>query len=391
MKKRAILTISFLLLNLTNLQSKRVLTVGGAQKDMFIRCVTESNSAILGGQKVEIKNPTDYTSTGGGAVNSSIAFKRRGFMASTFFKLGNDTRSKLFIKKLESEGVSTQNIVYTSEDGTGVSFIIPSPDHDNCVLIYRGSNVYLGIEDIPVSEIKRSNIVYITSLNGESMDVLLPIVQTAKEAKAVTAINPGGTQLRKQAPILKDILSNIDILLLNEKEAKILMKSLTTTDEELKRFLLDNKSSPKDLNAPILLRTTINDHGSSFTLKQFFKIVLNLGPKIVIVTNGADGVYTATKNKIYYHPSLPAQVVSTTGAGDAFGAGFVATLLKHNKTIEEAIQNKTIETAINHGILNSTSVISYMNTNKGLLNSEELSVKSKEIGTSLLQRFSLEE
>ncbi|GAI85852.1 unnamed protein product, partial [marine sediment metagenome] len=107
--------------------------------------------------------------------------------------------------------------------------------------------------------------------------------------------------------------------------------------------------------------------------------ILKQGTKIVAVTNGADGVYVAHKNNIYYHPSIkPKNLVSTLGAGDAFGSCFVAQLA----------QDKSIEDAIRSGILNSSSVLEHLDAKTGLLSKRESEEKLKQINTDLLQTFS---
>jgi sugar/nucleoside kinase (ribokinase family) len=376
--------------SLAQIHSKKVLTIGSAQQDKFIHNKTNLNSPILAGKKIEINNPNAYTSTGGGAINSAIGFQRLGYNAFTFVKLGNDEQGQSFVQKLNNENINTDNIVFSNDEGTGISFIMPSPNHDNCVLIYRGANKFLTPEEVPKSQIKKSDVIYITSLNGEAGEILPLASQIAKQAQTIVASNPGSTQLKNGAKIFKQALPFIDILLLNETETKLLMSALIESNPDLKKLISQIKSIPETLNVPILLRTTLIHNDLKFTLKNFFKTILELGPKIVVVTNGADGAYIATKNHIYYHPSIPTESVGTTGAGDAFGSCFVATLLKDHKQLETAIEAGAIENAMACGILNSSSVISYMDTNKGLLNAEELEIKFQKIGTNLLQKFDLE-
>ncbi len=116
-----------------------------------------------------------------------------------------------------------------------------------------------------------------------------------------------------------------------------------------------------------------------FTLSQFFREIQKQGPRIVVVTNGRDGVYAAKNDTIYFHPALPVNVVSTLGAGDAFGSCFVAQIM----------QNKPIEYAIRAGVANSASVIQELDTQTGLLNTVTLEEKLKKLDPLLLQTFSL--
>ena len=393
MNKKKILSISLLLsIQIGSTYAiKKALTIGGAQKDIFIRHKGSTNiDNPSKKKKIEIQNPETYTSTGGGAINGAIAFKRLGFAASTFLMLGRDESSKFFLRKLEAEGINTSDIIYSENNGTGVSFIVPAGQVDNSVLIYRGANEHLRPEDLPIKAIKSSDVVYLTSLGGESKNIFLPAVRTAKKGKAIVAVNPGSRQIRKDSETLKKALPYIDIIMLNNAETKHLIYELVRLNPELQQILDKGNNNHKGDDAPELLNQQITYEGITFNLSQFFKIILDLGPKVAVVTNGSQGVYVATKKNIYFFPGLPVNVVNTTGAGDAFNSTFVATLLKYNKNLDEALENGCIEKAIVFGALNSSSVISFLDTNKGLLNQDELELKSQYLQENLLQKFSFE-
>ncbi len=71
------------------------------------------------------------------------------------------------------------------------------------------------------------------------------------------------------------------------------------------------KSFSQESHVPCLLQTPLISTQPSLHIRTFFKTILALGPRIVVVTNGAEGVYVAQSNKIYFHPSLGLEVVST--------------------------------------------------------------------------------
>lgn len=51
--------------------------------------------------------------------------------------------------------------------------------------------------------------------------------------------------------------------------------------------------------------------------------LLERGPKVVLLTAGADGAHVVTGSGERRVPSMPVDVVDTVGAGDSFGAGFL--------------------------------------------------------------------
>jgi sugar/nucleoside kinase (ribokinase family) len=367
-----------------------ILTIGGATQDMFIKYdnpeimhlhTTRGKQSFLllaEGGKVEVSEI--FYSSGGGANNTAISFDKLGFDVATVIKVGGDEAGTFVLRKLKEAGVSTEHVIISHDGQTGLSFIIPSLTSDRTVLAFRGINAEMTEQEVPFDSFSKYDLLYITSLSGDSSQLLLPIVKQAKTLKIPCATNPGISQLTAGAPMLRQSLPFLDILILNAHEAKIFMLSLVATSEHLKKSLKtgpNKKASP----TPSLLQQSIAVEDIWFSLNNFFQEVMAHGPKIVVVTNGSEGVYVAYEDKIYYHPSLPISVINTVGAGDAFGSSFVGSYLAH-KSIEQAIVN---------GIINAASVISFMDTKQGLLSMQELEKRAQKLDSKLLQKFALKE
>jgi len=366
----------------------KIVTIGGATQDIFITYsdphmlrlyskTTQREYLILEeGSKIEIDNLSYYT--GGGATNSAVSFSRLGFDVSTIFKTGNDLQADLIIKKLKKEHVNITDVTKDKTLHTGTSIIIPSLTGDRTVLAYRGSNIGLEKKDINEGLIKNSDQLYITSLSGKSSKILPYITKLAKKYSTPVAINPGISQLATGSHELRESLKNIDIFILNSCEANKFMKTLSDIDKKLKKEL-SNTHAPEIKNAPELLRAPITYQDICFSLHNYFCQILQRGPKIVVVTNGKEGVYVATDNTIYYHPSIKTKIISTLGAGDSFGSCFVASLIM-GKSIEESIVN---------GVINSSSVISYLDAKTGLLTKDKLEKTAKDLTTNNIEIFKL--
>ncbi len=359
----------------------KILTIGSAMRDIFLQypceqmlrlhTATKTRSFIVleEGKKIEINDIVK--STGGGATNSAVSFKRLGFDVESFFKIGTDHEGSFIVEKLATEQISTEHIARTDSVGTGTSFITPCPSGDRTVLVYRGANLTLTEAELPGDVISACDHLYITSLSGKTSHLLPIITKKAKQQNKLVATNPGTSQLTANVDTLKEALPNIDILIMNYYEATLFMQAFIQQTK--------HKQPYGNTALPQLLQTTQITF-ASFHLPTFFEIILKHGPRTVAVTNGADGVYVAHKNTIYYHPSIsPKKLVSTLGAGDAFGSCFVAQLA----------QNQSIETAIRAGILNSSSVLEYLDAKSGLLTTQELEKKLKQLDLALLKKFTL--
>jgi sugar/nucleoside kinase (ribokinase family) len=362
---------------------KKVMTIGSGMQDVFtqyegvetlhLHTKEEDFSYVCmrAGRKIELQTITYYC--GGGAANSAVSFARAGFDVEAFIKISNDKAGDFILDILKKENVSTEHIIRTNEAPTGQSFIIPGPQGNSAVLVYRGANITLKQEDLPEDAIKNAGQLYITSLSGPAAPLLIPITKLAKKYNIPVAANPGTSQLHAGAEFLKEALSNIDILILNSYEAELLMTSLTIKLPPLEIL------QPHDETLPELLKKPLGSATTCFTLHQFFKAVHAYGPQIIVVTNGAEGIYASDKNTIYFHPSIKIDIVSSIGAGDAFGSCFVAQLAN----------NKSIDDSLRAGIINSASVIEHLGTQTGLLTSDELVRRSAQLDKNLLKKYPL--
>jgi ribokinase len=365
----------------------KVLTIGGATQDIIIEylpdnacmTVTQENKAHMlackEGSKIEVQKL--HYATGGGATNAALSFKQLEFETSTFFKIGPDQAGEFIVKKMEEEGINTHSQTMKLAQ-TGTSFIIPTPHKDRIVFVHRGANSTLTKDDIPDELIAEQNFVYITSLSGQAARALPYIVRKAKQLitkKGIrVAVNPGTSQLTSDVSTLKAALPDIDILILNADEMKLLMASLKP------RFFTSNSNSIISHNETgSLLKETFSHDTRSFTLIDYFKEILSYGVKRIVVTNGKEGVYVATANTVYFHPAFTGPVVNTVGAGDAFGSSFTAMLALGLR----------VEDAIRIGIIQAQSVISYQDATTGLLSIQKLEKKLQELDTSLLKIFTL--
>lgn len=339
-----------------------IVTIGGATQDIFIeyQAQTADLDTELGkrcflimqeGQKIEIDHLAYYT--GGGATNAAQSFKRLGFDVECIFKIGNDSPGAYILKELNKEGINTNYHVASKTTPTALSFIIPCPSGDRTILAYRGANKTLEFNDINLDALKNCNQLYITSLSGQASSLLEPLVKYAKNHKIRVAVNPGSSQLKNGADQLCKALPYIDILIMNNFEAQLLMNSLTGQGKA------KNPQSTLDLN-------------------QFFSTMFDQGLHTVVVTHGAQGVYAATQSKTIFHKAIPVKVISSVGAGDAFGSTFVASLL----------QGKNLDDAVRCGMVNSASVISHVGAKTGLLTRDEIEKKLQHLDKNLLQIIS---
>ena len=118
--------------------------------------------------------------------------------------------------------------------------------------------------------------------------------------------------------------------------------------EEAKRILYGKD----DLNVPV---------------KKLLKGILDLGPKLVVITDGAEGSYGFDGESYYHLGIFPAKLVEMTGAGDAFATGTLAGLF-YGKDLKEAMR---------WGGANSANKIEQIGPQAGLLTYNQMMEKLK--------------
>ncbi|PKN03437.1 carbohydrate kinase [Candidatus Dependentiae bacterium HGW-Dependentiae-1] len=386
---------------------KKIITLGGAMLDLFIQQEALPCSHAQQGNKnfllLEIGKKLEINSiekqSGGGATNAAVSFSRLGLQTKIIGKVGADCEGDFIIAELKKNGVNTDHLLRSTTDMTGLSIIIPCPAGERTVLAYRGANISLQGKEIPTNLFDTSDALYITSLTGSSAALLLPITRHAKKQGCIVATNPGTSQLVRGTQTLLESLPNIDIFILNSFEAQECMRALTKQlpSNKTAEISVSEKNKKRNIpayekahalashaaseltqkNLPALLRKSSEYHTPDFGLRNFFAQILSHGPQVVAVTNGAEGVYVAQGDTIYFHPGLATNVVSTIGAGDAFGSCFVASLL----------QEKSVPEALIRGITNASSVIGSVGAKTGLLAPDELEKRMNSVGLQQLKRF----
>jgi ribokinase len=344
------------------------LTVGGATIDTIAIIASDriermsmlnADSSFLllkEGSKTEANDVSMHT--GGGAVNSAVSMSRLGLDVSALVKLGKDTRAETVLARLLSEGISTRWAVRDGRAPTGASVMVSSHDRNAAVFTFRGANTLLESQDIK-DEAFAVDLVHVASLSNESAERFPEIIQKASVAGALVTANPGPRQLAARGRAFEDCLGKIDILSINLSEAELMLPSL------IARF---GEGGPKiegtieGLGLPRLAERGLNGGGFRMTLRGFLAAVRSLGPRYVLLTDGTEGAYLGAAQELMFCPALKVQVAGTAGAGDAFTSTF-ATFIALGSKPEHALQAATV---------NAASVVSYVDTQTGLLPRAEI-------------------
>jgi sugar/nucleoside kinase (ribokinase family) len=255
--------------------------------------------------------------TGGGATNAAVGFERLGLQAGCVCCVGRDDWGLFVRKELKREGVS-QLYIQQVDEPTSYSTILVAKDGGRSALVYRGASNKLSWRKVAWDKLSPSWF-YVSSLGGD-LTMLTKIIRVAQEKGIKVALNPGSKEIAAEEK-LRAFLPYVEVLLVNQQEAAKLTRHLYKNREEI------------------------------------LKDVAKLGAKMVAVTAGRRGATLLRGKKQIQIAGLKVKTIEETGAGDAFGCGLVAGLIK----------GWSMEKALQLAIANGAAVTEHFGPKAGLL------------------------
>lgn len=231
---------------------------------------------------------------GGSAANTIVGLARLGVKAAYIGKVGNDEEGRILLSDFEREGVDTR-FIKRAEGRSGSAMIFVDETGNRAILVDPGVNDTLRYEEIDVDGVKKYGMIHLTSFickNGlESLESQKKIVEEFE----YVSFDPGMPYAERGLKDMRKILENTTIFLPSRQEIEMLF-------------------------------------GMNF--RDAAGECLNMGVEIVAVKLGSEGCWIKDRMGEFKVSPFSVKVVDTTGAGDAFNAGFIYGFLK-GKSVEE--------------------------------------------------------
>jgi len=311
-----------------------ILAIGDVATDAFIKikdaeaiCDTDGDhckfcltyAGKIPYESVEVCNAT------GNSSNAAISFSRLGLQSALMTNIGDDQYGDDCISILKAEKVDTNFIKKQNGKKTNYHYVL-CYDKERTILVKHEKYDYMWT-DGEEGEYHSPSWIYLSSLGENSLSFHNEIMMYLERHPNVKlAFQPGTFQIKLGHKELENIYKRSDLFLSNKEEAE----KILNTEEKDPSVLL--------------------------------KMIYDLGPKIVVITDGLNGSYCYDGKDIFFMKSLPQNPIETTGAGDSFSSAFLASLFLGNN----------IETCLTWGSINAMSVVSYVGPQKGLLNREKI-------------------
>ncbi len=240
---------------------------------------------------------TDFAETcGGSAANTVVGLARLGCRVGFVGKVAGDREGKMLLEEFQREGVDTKSITVAKQGRSGSVMGFVDENGDRALYVDPGVNNQVEFSEKIKEYASQTSFLHLTSFaGGKSFQTQRKIVETLPKNVKIS-LDPGALYARKGLVALKSIVDRAFVLMPNSGELQLM--------------------------------TGIADYrrGAEFILKK--------GVNVVAVKLGSKGCYVTDRRQSHNIEAFKVNAVDTTGAGDAFCAGFLYGLINH-KGLEE--------------------------------------------------------
>ena len=273
----------------------KILVLGSLHLDVIVHSsrLPKPDETLLG-DKVSYR----FGGKGGNQALAAAKIDVQVFMAG---RIGTDNFGKQIYDTLSNQNINLDGLKMVDE-ATGMSVALIGSDGIYCAVVVSGANQTIDLSEIAVPD----DLTVLVLQNEINTDANFEIIKKVPKSTFI---------ILNAAPALtpnKDFFERIDLLVVNQLEAKMLL----------------------------------NEEPSIFNNLDALRKLQNLGPKEVIITMGADGYTGISKNgEIFSEPGIKVDVLSTHGAGDSF-VGTLAAFICKGEPISVAAQYAQASSAL---------------------------------------------
>ena len=224
---------------------------------------------------------------GGSGANSMIGISQLGGSTAFSGKIGRDEHGDLYRNKLESLGVT--DCLAEGEGTTGSSLILVSEDGARTMNTFLGMSQELVNQDIDPSVIQSSKYLYLTGYLWDTESQKKAVLNALDEAKkfdikVALSLSDPFCVTRHKDDFINLLKGYANMVFCNQEEAF---------------SLIETEITHKAIE------------------------ILSGWTETIALTLGANGALISHQGETFYIDPLPVRVEDTTGAGDAFAAGFL--------------------------------------------------------------------
>ncbi|TFG19949.1 MAG: carbohydrate kinase family protein [Promethearchaeota archaeon] len=280
-----------------------VVTLGGITTDLIMsvkdvmRFETYSQEEIKKYTAIEYSSKVNVNSLhivpGGSASNIASDLATIGLKTRHLGVMGKDQNGDIALEDMKKRGVDVSFIKRTDEDLTGLSVILMTGyGKDRSILAYKGASDLVDPEYIREEMIKDAKVLAWTSLTSEkSCAGIQKAIDIAKKHKVLICACPSISIIKKHKEKAISFVKQSNIASMNKEEIQELTGEKTTI--------------------------------------QGIKKMLSWGITKMAVSLGSKGSRLIAGEQVIESGIYDIPTTDTTGAGDAFAAGFIYGILNN--------------------------------------------------------------
>jgi len=232
---------------------------------------------------------------GGSAANTIVGLARLGCKVGFIGKVADDREGKMLVRDFCKEGVDTSGIIRVKRGRSGTVMGFVDEKGERALYVDPGVNDTIKFNKINMEYAFQTRFLHLTSFVGEkSFQTQKRLVEVLPQTVKLS-LDPGELYARKSA-MLEPIIEKTFVLMPNLNELELLTRKAD--------------------------------------YRKGADVLLKKGMEIVAVKLGAKGCYVTDGRESHNVEPFKVKVVDTTGAGDAFCAGFLYGLISGKSLYE---------------------------------------------------------
>ncbi len=234
-----------------------------------------------------------FINPGGSATNTAVALSWLGVRTGLIGRVGVDAFGTELLGRLASFGLDLSQVQRDPVEMTGLMCIPVVPSGERTMFGCRGANARLSSSHIDRRYITQARLLHVSGyslLASSPREAALQAMEWARAAGRPVSLDAGLEAVKRQPALMAQVLAGLSLLSPNEAEAE----GLT--------------GQPDPMRAVSML--------------------LEQGVQMVVLKRGGAGCIVGRREGIFAVPGFAVQSVDSTGAGDAFDAGYIAGWLR---------------------------------------------------------------
>lgn len=245
-----------------------------------------------------------HESLGGGGANVAVGAAHLGLSSAVMGTIGENPFKQMIVANLVKNTVSC-NLLKVEREFYNISSIFLNEKGERTVVHYRTPDAHLVAIIETMRTIGQTRMVYMGNLPGTPHHERVLLLEHFKKAGAYIILNLGIKDCREGCTAFQKLFASADILIINTHEYAELIKA----DYESLDF-----------------RKNQANH-------------IGFGDKVLVLTDGEKGSWGYMNNQIFYQKAIaPKKIIDTTGAGDGYTSGFIASYI-HDHNLPKALKN----------------------------------------------------